>query len=441
MDINSEELKRKRLKKIFIIVAVICVFVILAEALMYFYLKNKYEASMVYSEVYYMTVSDSEKIVSVGSSDFKKSKDYDYTGGVEKGRLATFDEDGNLLMEIQYDKGFASTFTSVLVVEDGYVVTGSGEYSEYQVENKLRDAFLIKYDKKGNKVWEKYYGVLSNTKFNKAILVEDGYVVIGQSLYENMEVGNHTTGGGVIVKYDFDGNEVWHNNHGGNKSGNFLGIVEVDGDFYVAGKDAGDYGNIVKFNSKGEYVWHKNYAYTDSTGFQDIAYLNNRLYVVGSKKILKDESEEEGRKTDNTDALVVVYDMKGNKKDEFLSGGSLLDRYHAINVWNDNFYLIGTTNSTDSNLDINLREVNENEVITTGFISKFNKDFELVESKPLGGMEHDVLTDMSFENDKIYVSGYSKSKDSNISLKKNNGKDYFGKILLFDEELNFNVIE
>lgn len=440
MDANRQELKDKKLKKIFIIVTIVCLFIVLIEGAMFFYLKNKHEAGMVYYDAYLMTVPDGAKTVAVGSSDFKKSKNYDYTDGIEKGKLATYDENGELLMEIQYDKGYASTFTSVLVVEDGYIVTGSGEYSEYQVENKLRDAFLIKYDKKGKKVWEKYYGVLSNTKFNKIIQVEDGYVVIGQSLYENMEVGNHTTGGGIIVKYDFEGNEIWHNNHGGNKSGNFNGIVEVDGDFYVVGKDAGDYGNIVKFNSDGEYVWHKNYAYTDSTGFQDIAYLNDKFYVVGSKKILEDEDAEE-RKTDNTDALIVVYDKKGKQKDEILFGGSLLDRFHAVKVLNNAFYLIGTTNSVDTDLDISLREVEENETITTGFIAKYDQELKLVDVKALGGNNHDVLTEMHLENNSLYVSGYSNSKDSNISITKNNGKDFFGKIILIDEDLSLEIVQ
>ena len=72
---------------------------------------------------------------------------------------------------------------------------------------------IIKYDKDGNIVWEKFYHVVTYTRFNKVIETSDGYVAIGQSIYANMEMGNNTTGGGIIVKYDKDGNEIWHNNH------------------------------------------------------------------------------------------------------------------------------------------------------------------------------------------------------------------------------------
>lgn len=431
-------MKKYNLKKIAIICVVVSLVVILVEGVLYLYLKNKHEQSITYYDSYQMVRVDGDNIISVGSSDFKKSNYNKYTNGLEKGKLVKLDKDGNTLFEVQYDKGLSSTFTSVLVVKDGYLVTGSGEFSEYQQENGLRDAFLIKYDKNGKKVWEKYYGVLANTRFNKAIEVDDGYVVIGQSLYENMEVGNHTTGGGIIVKYDFDGNEIWHNNHGGNKSGNFNGIVEVDGNFYVAGKDGADSANIVKFNSKGEYVWHENYSYTDSVGFQDLVYYDNRLYLVGSKKILNKEQEKD-RKTDNTDGLVAVYDMKGKLKNEITFGGSKLERYTSVQVMGDKIYVIGLSNSLDSDLDIKLN--NGTEVISSGFILVYNKNLELLDSKVLGGSNNDVLNKMTLNGDSLYVAGCSNSKDGNISLKGNNGKDYFGKIIAIDNDLKFKIIK
>lgn len=431
-------MKKFNLKKLAIICAVVCVVVILIEGGLYLYLKNKHEQSMTYYDSYQMVIPDGKDIVAVGSSDFKKSKHNKYTNGLEKGKLVKLDNEGNIIFEIQYDKGFSSTFTSVLVLDDSYIVAGSGEYSKEQQENGLRDAFLIKYDKKGNKVWEKYYGVLANTRFNKLIKVDDGLVVIGQSLYENMEVGNHTTGGGIIVKYDFDGNEVWHNNHGGNKSGNFNGIVEVDGNFYVAGKDGADSANIVKFNSKGEYLWHENYSYTDGVGFQDLVYHNDKLYVVGSKKILTKEQEKE-RKTDNTDGLIAVYDMKGKLKDEVTFGGSKLERYTGIQVLDNKIYVVGISNSLDSDLDIKLNE--EIEGASSGFVLSYNEKLELVDSKVLGGTNNDVLNKFTLSNNNLYIAGCSNSKDGSISVKTSNGKDYFGKIISLEKDLKFDVIK
>ncbi len=34
--------------------------------------------------------------------------------------------------------------------------------------------------------------------------MDDGYLVIGQSILENMTIGNDPNGGAIMVKYDFD---------------------------------------------------------------------------------------------------------------------------------------------------------------------------------------------------------------------------------------------
>lgn len=428
--------KETKLIKIAKISVVVCILIILIEGVLFFYLKHKQDANSIYYDAYQMVVPDGNDYVAVGSSDFKYSKDHDYTNGIERGRLVKLDSNGKIILDVLYDRGLSSNFSSVLVHDDFYYVTGSGVFDEYQQENKIGDAFLIKFDKNGNKIWEKYYGVLSNTKFNKMILVSDGIVVIGQSIYEAMEVGNHSTGGGVIVKYDFDGNKIWNNNHGGNKSGNFNDIIEVDGDFYVVGKDATDSGNLIKFDKNGEYKWHKNFSYTDSLGLQDLIYFNDKIYVVGSKKILEDEKAED-RKTENTDGVILVFDKKGNQKKEVTFGGAKLERFTDIASDEEFIYITGVSDSLDSSLEI-VKQSEEN--LSYGYVLKYDKNLELVSSKVLGGENNDILTNMELIDNKFYVSMYSNSKEGTIA-KDNNGKDYFGKVIEFNSNLELNIIK
>ena len=75
-----------------------------------------------------------------------------------------------------------------------------------------------------------------------------------------MEIGNHDTGGGIIIKYDYDGNIIWTNNFGGNKSGIFNDIVKVDDGYICVGKDAYNYGMIVKFNLNGKNYYIINFV-------------------------------------------------------------------------------------------------------------------------------------------------------------------------------------
>lgn len=428
----------KKLKKIFYITLIVCILIIVVEAIYFGYKKYKFEMNNTYYDNYNMTIKDKDNLVSVGSSYFKYSKNNKYTDGIEKGKLIKFDKNNEIIFEYQYDKELRSTFTSVVSVDDGYIVTGSGEYSEYQHENNLRDAFIIKFDKDGNKLWEKYYGQLANTRFNKAILVSDGIIVIGTSLYENMEVGNHTNGGGIIVKYDFDGNEIWHNNHGGNKTGSFNDVIVINNDIYVCGKDGADSGNIVKYTSDGKYVWHKNYSFTDGKGHQALTYFNDKIYVATSKKILEDEKAEK-RITTNTEALILEYDLKGNLTNEVTIGGKSYERLTGITYINNNLYVIGTTSSTKDFLKVELQESEED--LTTGMILKFDKNLKLIDKKSLGGTNNDNLTNVMLFDNTLYISGSSVSKDGNISTKENNNKDYFGRIIKMDKDLKFEVIK
>ena len=67
-----------------------------------------------------------------------------------------------------------------------------------------------------------------------------------------------------------DGNIIWKNNFGGNKSGIFEDVIEVDDGYIVCGKDALNYGLLVKYDFNGERVWIKNYANTDTYGMSQM---------------------------------------------------------------------------------------------------------------------------------------------------------------------------
>lgn len=428
----QKEKKEFNYKKMFMITFLVCFVLLAIEGVYYLYHQVKVDKSRTYYDTINAITMDNSDIVAVGSSDFRYSDNYHYTKGLEKAKIVKYDDKYNVSFEKMYDKGINTTFMSVLSVKDGYIAVGSGTFTEEENNNEGREGIIVKYDKDGNVVWEKTYSVVTNTRFNKVIEVSDGYVVVGQSIYATMEMGNHTTGGGIIVKYDFDGNEVWHNNHGGMKSGNFNDVVLVNGDLYVAGKDATDSANLVKYSSDGKYLWHKNYSYTDKIGFSGIAYLDNALYLVGSKKILPEGiGDNDKRNTDNTDALVVKYDLNGKKLDEYTYGGSKLERFNSAIVVDDTLYLVGYTNSEDLNNDID--GTNE------GIIVKMNKSGEFEDSFVLNGNKDDILTNIIYSEDKFIVSGYTNSKTGRITTKQNNGKDYFGRLIILDKD--FNIIK
>lgn len=418
----------KKTKIALISLAVVCLLVLVLEGILLIVHRIKIDKNTVYYDALNSVVIDGTDIVAVGSSNFRYSKEYDYTNGLEKGKLIKYDKNGKIVFEKMYETGISTTFSSIISVSDGYIVVGSGVFSKDEQEQEAKEAFIIKYDKDGNVICEKFYKVITNTRFNKVIEVADGYVAVGQSIYANMEMGNHTTGGGIIVKYDRDGNEVWHNNHGGTKSGNFNDVVQVNGNLYVVGKDAVDSGNIIMYDKNGTYKWHKNYNYTDGIGFTGITYLDNTLYVVGSKKVLPDDYVEgDSRSTNNTDALLVAYDLDGNKKFEKTYGGSNYERYNSILTYRNELYVVGHTTSKDAGFKIDT----DGELLT-GLVVRYNKNGSILKKDVFGGSNNDNLTDIYTDGVCLYISGYSNSSNGNIITSKDNGKDYFGKVIKLD---------
>ena len=411
-----------------IIICVVCAFVLIAEGILVIIHEDNRYSNVVFHDSYNAVAVDNYDLVLAGTSDFKYSKYNEYTNNT-RGKLIKYDSTGEVVFEKEYERGISTTFNSVISVSDGYIVVGTGIFSEQEKEEEAREAIIIKYSKDGELVWEKFYQVITNTGFNKVIEVSDGYIAIGQSIYANMELGNSTAGGGVIVKYDKNGNEVWHNNHGGTKSGNFNDIVEVNSDLYVVGKDGADSANIVKFSASGEYQWHKNYSFTDEFGFSGVSYLNGNLYVVGSKKILPAGiGENDDRTTTNTDALLLKYDLEGNVVFEKTFGGSSYERYNSILMYRNNFYVVGHICSHDAGLKVTTDKDDE----MTGLIIRYDINGNILKKETFGGSNNDNLTDITTDDISLYVVGYSNSKDGNIETSSNNGKDYFGKLIKLD---------
>ena len=428
-NINSVKSKYKKLDtsyKVLLGAIIVCTIILALEGIMVLSHKKQVNDHKIFYDRYNSVALDGNNIVVVGTTDIKETEEEDNIKDNARGKITKYDNKGHIDFQKIYSNGIATAFNSVITEDDGYIVVGTGIFSKEEKETEGQEAVILKYSKEGELVWEKFYRVITNTSFSKVIKVSDGYVAVGQSIYANMEVGNHATGGAIIVKYDFNGNEVWHNNHGGSKSGNFNDVVEVNGDLYAVGKDATDWGNIVKYDKNGKYKWHKNYAYTDGNGFMGIAYQDNALYVVGSKKILPEGTgDEDDRTTLNTDALFIKYDLDGNIVFEKVFGGSSFERYNSIVAYHNNFYIVGHICSKDAGVKITNTTIDN----MTGFIVRYDINGNILKKETLGGSKNDNLTDIKTDGISYYAVGYSNSKDGNIKTGKNNGKDYIGKVI------------
>ena len=325
---------------------IFCLCVIVIELFAMLAMKIFREKRIDHSYVLNDTIKTSDGYISIGesdfnNSDFEKEKIYDYENRryiATQALISKRDNNLNLLWESKYDSEYDSTFNSVIEKDGYFIAVGSLVKNKDSIKDNVRAGLIVKFDKDGRIIWNKTYSVLSDTKLNKIIIDDDNYVVIGQSIYENMELGTHITGGGIIVRYDDDGNVLASNNYGGNKSGSFNDIIKVDDGYIVCGKDAVNYGIVIKFKKdfnreekdlnliSDKIIWHRTYSNTDTVGFTSMSVFEDKLYVVGALNT-SNEKDSEGNIKFKYDAGFVTYNMSGKELGKVTLGR---DKHHTF---------------------------------------------------------------------------------------------------------------
>ena len=367
-------------------------------------------------------ILDGTDIVAVGSSNFRYSDSVDYTGGNEQAKVIKYNKKGEVLFETAFTEGILSKYYSIVLTDDGYVTVGSYEIDQ---DDRVNIGLIVFYDKEGNIVWKNELVTHGDTIFYDVDTVSDGYIVVGQSLSDQP-----LENGAVIVKYSKSGSLVWKKYFGNTDSTAFKGVEVAKDRIYAVGLDQKDMGILACFQLDGQYSWHKEYLYTDDLGLSDIYYFKNNLYVVGGKKVLDSELVDEERNTSNTDALLLKYSLEGDLLFEKTFGGSNLEHYNSLTAYGNNLYVVGYSNSTDSGLKIFTDGVKK-----AGIFVKYDLDGEMEKKTVYGGSNDDNLTGIVTDNSNLYITGYSNSKDGNLLSSHENGRDYFGKLVKVDSRL------
>lgn len=421
---NKKELKveQKRLVKWLRVIIVLCIAIIVIEVGyigLSYYNRTK---SVVYTDTLNSFKETDDGYLVVGNSDFKNSEFNSYQKDYNKAKFAKYNSDFEVEFESAYTKGYSSYFSDVIEYKDGYIAVGGAQYDEQQVEDNATDGLIVLYDKEGKQVDTKSVQIAGDTTFNKVLLVDDGFIVVGQSILQNMVIGTDPNGGALIIKYDFDFNEVWKDNYGGSKSGNFNDAV-IDGDYlYLVGKDATRYGMIAKYTLDGEKVFVKSYEYTDTVGFSSIVKVGDEFFVVGSKTINIDAKDEDKV----TEGLILKYDSDGNMLDEVTFSRNNAARFNKIVSDGDDLIVVGHTYKKDEEKSTDTY----NYLDYRGIIVKYNTDLEKLGNNKENGSGVDYFSDVIVTSDGYLVGGASSSKELG-----SNNKDYHTYFLQYNKNL------
>ena len=386
----------KKVYKILKLVAVICAIVLLVEVI---YIMFFLEKKSIYFDGINSVVSYDKYLVSVGSNN----NNVNY---YEKAKVTRYNPKKEKVFEKIYNKGFNGVYFDVLVDKnENIIAVGSFEKDEDEFNNKNRTALIVKYDKDGNIIYENDFQLLGNSKFTSVVEVEDGYIVAGQTIYDNMTVGLSEDGGGIIVKYNKNLDIVWVKNYGDNKSSVFNDVLVHKDYIYAVGLSNPTVGVVAKYSIDGEFINSYEYKDSDGLGFSGISYYNSHVFVCGGKI---------NRENNDSNSVIISFtkDLELDKEVEFNGDG--YDRFNQLIIDDDNnIVVVGTIALIDKNIDKN----SANAFNHDGVIAKYDSNLEKIKELTYGDERDDYFTSIIDYDGNYLISGYSSYEDGSYLSK------------------------
>ena len=389
----------KRILKVLRIVFVICLAILLVEVFYLTYINLfKEKKSIYFDAINAVTAGDNNTYIVVGSNN-NNDKHY------EKAKIAKYNSKKEKIFEVLYNKGYNGAFFDVALDEDSYVAVGSYEASDDEHKAGTRRALIVKFDNTGKILFDKSFGVLDNSKFVGIEVLNDGYLVVGQSIYENTTLGFSNAGGAYLVKLDKSGNIIWRSNYGGNKAAIFNDVICAQGYIYVSGRDSSRVGLVNKYDMDGNLIKSTGYEYTDSLGFTSLVAVDDGIVVAGAKKTVDDNNNS------IVDALLVKYDFDCNYISEKSYDNGNMERFNiVIRDSNGNLLVVGNEALADTNNDVNV-------LLYNGIIGKYKSDLSDIKLEKYGEQRDDHFTDVILVNNDYWVVGYSSYEDGSYLSK------------------------
>lgn len=297
---------------------------------------------------------------------------------------------------------------SVVATDDGYLIAGkTNSFTKY----RNYDAYLIKLDKNGNKLWEKQYGGEDDEEINDILPYGKDFLIFGSTeTYGNERLSYY------LSKLDNKGEIDWSHAFYTNEDDEFHGTaLTVDGEDIVFGGtqrhlkffSAEVEPQFFKVNKALEREWRGYYGGED----EDYA---NAIINTGDGYLMVGTSESFSEK--DFDGYVVKIDKNGKKLWYNIFGGEDDDIAHDVIATKDGYLIVGSTDS----FDLHYKDV---------YIVKIDKEGKILWQKTYGGEQDEEGYAITAGVDGGYViTGYTDSFG-----RKNRGQLYLFKI---DEEGN-----
>ncbi len=178
---------------------------------------------------------------------------------------------------------------SIISTTDGYVIAGLTDTWGHGRE----DAYVVKIDKDGNRLWHNAYGFKGDETANQIIETKDGgYILVGSSDsdYRNQK-------GVYVVKLRSDGMRQWQSLYGSRENDEGFGIAEAADGYVVAGytKGTDNYDSdvyLIKIDKNGNIMWERKYGSSKDDRANAIIKVNGGYAITGYSTSIENYSKE-----------------------------------------------------------------------------------------------------------------------------------------------------
>jgi hypothetical protein len=305
-------------------------------------------------------------------------------------------------------------FYSVVATDDGgYIAVGTTNSKNGDVSGlhgNWEDAWVIKIDAKGDKVWQKTLGGSDRDGALNIIKTNDGNFLI---LAGAGSVDGDLTGlgdGAWLIKMGKNGNVIWQKRV---SNAGAAAIIPAAGGGYMllgnANSSSGfsDY-QVTKITDDGNKIWQKTYGGTGADAAYSIVAASDNGYIIAGSA-----QSNDGDVTGNhgfDDFWIVKIDDNGNKVWQKSYGGTNVEFCNSITKTNDGGYVIaGITESNDG-------DVSGNHGSSDNWVIKIDAAGNKVWQKTLGGSNQErAYHILSTSDGGLLVSGLTWSSDGDVA--------------------------
>ena len=343
------------------------------------------------------------------------------------GIVVKFNGFGEVEWSQKLKDGYKGRFTSgIECFDSNFLITGYYEPLNEE-KNSLKNqqgqnAFLLKLDNKGNKVWETQFGGSGRDRFYSVLQTAAGdFLAVGESNSSNSgDVSSTARGNGdaLIVKFNSTGNPLWHKLIGGTNRDYAKSAIELEGSYFVVGGTysslSGDIKQsnsgsqdalIFKVSSSGTIEWSQIFG---GRSFDELSSLTSTsdgdLIAVGSSFSTRNDQMNDVNQGER-DALIVKFNSKGTLAWNHLIGSRGSDQFHQVQASKDgNFLAVGRLSPIQTG-----GQASSNS-LSRGYLYKFNDKGDFLWEASLGeaGLS-EIMNVVELDTGSYLAVGYRQS--------------------------------